>query len=294
MDIHHSQIDNSVNFVDWQPDGGAFESRYVRREGADYMIAYVSSHTGCNKSCRMCHLTQTGQTMMKEAAVIHYLSQVEPIFEHHKALGQSANRVNFNFMARGEPLANRVVREHWGLLAGSLTNMARSYNFETSNLNLSTIMPGEMLGHDLHKLFRHPDTNFYYSLYSMKPEFRRRWLPKALHPDVALNKLADWQQATGKQVALHWAFIKDENDDLETLDEIILAVRSRDLRVKFNAVRYNPYSDKQGMEPDDAIVERNFNILQEAFGGSSSRIVPRVGRDVAASCGCFLEAPCGD
>ena len=289
MDIHHSKIDSSVNYVDWQPDGGAFESRYVRREGADYFIAYVSSHTGCNKACRMCHLTQTGQTMMRQAGALQYMRQVEPIFEHYKLLGLPAARVNYNFMARGEPLANSHVTGYWEMIADSLKNMASFHGLENVNLNLSTIMPAEMLDHDLSKLFRHPDTNFYYSLYSMKPEFRKRWLPKAVNPDLALNKLADWQQAMGKQVALHWTFIKDQNDDLETLDEIIIAVKSRGLRVKFNAVRYNPYSDQQGEEPEEAIVQRNFDYLQEAFEGLGSRIVPRVGRDCSASCGCFLE-----
>lgn len=289
MDIHHSKIDSSVNYVDWQPEGGAFESRYVRREGADYFIAYVSSHTGCNKACRMCHLTQTGQTMMRQAGALQFMRQVEPIFKHHNSLGIPTTKVNYNFMARGEPLANSHVSGHWDMIANSLKNTASFNGLENINLNLSTIMPEEMLEQDLYKLFHHPDTNFYYSLYSMNPEFRKRWLPKALHPDIALDKLADWQQAIGKQVALHWTFIKGENDDLETLDQIISAIKSRDLCVKFNAVRYNPYSPQQGEEPEEAIVQRNFDYLQDAFGGIGSRIVPVVGRDVQASCGCFLE-----
>jgi len=50
MRILHSQIDASVNFVEQQLTG-FIESRYVRREER-YMIAYLSSQTGCNRGCR--------------------------------------------------------------------------------------------------------------------------------------------------------------------------------------------------------------------------------------------------
>lgn len=55
-----SQLDSSVNFVETQLVG-FLESRYVRREPR-YFVAYLSSQTGCNRGCGMCHLTVTGQT----------------------------------------------------------------------------------------------------------------------------------------------------------------------------------------------------------------------------------------
>jgi 23S rRNA (adenine2503-C2)-methyltransferase len=290
LDILHSRIDSSVNYVDWQDDRGAFESRFVQRS-PEYFITYLSSHTGCNKACRMCHLTQTGQTMMREATMADYITQARAVISHFNSLGTYVPHVNYNFMARGEPLANSTVLNHWETLANELIHLAvANYGIENANLNLSTIMPSEVRFVDLATTFDQPNTNFYYSLYSMNPAFRKRWLPKAMDPNEALDKLTGWQQKTGREVALHWTFIEGENDDLATLDDIISAVHSRGLMVKFNAVRYNPYSEKQGREPVMFVLERNFAYLQDAFGSTGSRIVPRVGSDVAASCGMFPEA----
>jgi len=291
METLYSKEDASVNFVKRTPDGGAFESRYVRRE-EDYFICYLSSHTGCNKACRFCHLTQTKQTTMKPASIDEYAEQANLVFKHYHQLGNPAKRVNFNFMARGEPLANEVIYKTrpWFSLKSYLRNIAIIYGVHEQKFNISTIMPHEMEHRKLHKIIGHEkDTQLYYSLYSLDPEFRKRWLPKAMDPAKALDKLAEYQVITGNEIALHWSFIEDQNDDFGTLDEIVDAVTSRGLNVKFNLVRYNPYSPAQGCEPSEEVLQEAFDYLNKAFQNPNSRIVPRVGFDVKASCGMFVS-----
>lgn len=289
MEVYKSNIDRSVNFVERTSDDGAFESRYVRRTD-DYFIAYLSSHTGCNKACRFCHLTATGQTMMRDATIHDYMEQARLVLYHYRTENSPANRVNYNFMARGEPLSNRHLTSQWHNLEQQLSGLAAFWGVKETKFNISTIMPKEMIDIDLIDVFGRSELVMpYYSLYSLKERFRKRWLPKAIEPRLALRKLADWQQASGQDVALHWAFIEGENDDEETLEEIVNAVREVDLRAKFNLVRYNPYSDRQGKEPSEEIIERNFQFMADALGHPGSRIVPRVGKDVNASCGMFIE-----
>lgn len=287
-EILFSAEDASVNFVTPHDDGGAFEARYVRRK-EDYFITYLSSHTGCNKACRVCHLTQTRQTMMTPASADDYYLQGLQVFRHYREL-DDAQRVNFNFMARGEPLANPTVLNSWDRVQRPLQSLAEQHAL-AAKYNISTIMPEEMTQKTLYEVFGDSGAQIYYSLYSLNPEFRKRWLPKAMDPHKALWQLVDWQQKTGQLVTLHWAFIEGENDDEKTLYDIAMAIAVRCLDVKFNLVRYNPYSPAQGKEPSEEVIQRNFDYMAEACGHEKSRIVPRVGFDVKASCGMFVDAP---
>lgn len=293
VEVLKSQHDNSVNFVERLENGDVFESRYVRRND-DYFIAYLSSHSGCNKACRMCHLTQTGQVGMNEATIDNYVDQAKKVVDYWKNESGTSkpSRINYNFMARGEPLSNQQLVNNWGQLSRKLYDVNRSVGINDVEFNISTIMPKDFEDYDLFWVIsgQHAgQVRLYYSLYSMQERFRKRWLPKALDPNIALDMLADYQHKTDAEIALHWAFIEGENDDLETLEEIVEAVKERDLKTKFNLVRYNPYSPAQGKEPSEQILQRNFDFMRNAFDDEVGRIVPRVGHDVKVSCGMFVD-----
>lgn len=74
--IHKSKIDQSVNITYPAPNIGIFETRYVRRED-EYFIIYLSSQSGCDQACKMCHLTATGQNKYENATLEEYLHQAK-------------------------------------------------------------------------------------------------------------------------------------------------------------------------------------------------------------------------
>lgn len=283
---HFSQEDASVNFEYPAPNVGRFESRYVRRTD-DYFIGYLSSQSGCDQACRMCHLTSTGQNQLENADLNDFLQQAERVLEHYDQQ-TPAPLIHWNFMARGEPLNNPLIRENSGLLLTELRKKAESRNLQSKFL-ISTIIPESLGTMTLGELFPDVHPEIYYSIYSMSPTFRKRWLARAHSAEHGLDMLKAWQEFSGKTPKIHFAFIEGENDSESDVIEIANAINERDLKVNFNIVRYNPYSAKYGQEPSEEVIQRNTELLRSLINPAQWRVVPKVGFDVKASCGMFLK-----
>ena len=279
MQVLRSQLDASVNFVEAQLVG-FLESRYVRREPR-YFVAYLSSQTGCNRGCQMCHLTVTKQTQFKNADQSDFLSQYDTIL-HHYAQDAPAPVVHINFMARGEALANPTMTETSTELLSALAQKSREWDL-LPKFNVSTIMPVTMRKTLVH-MFPVITPTIYYSMYSVNPTFRQKWLPAAMNVDQALDLLYEYQYVSKKIIKFHGAFIAGENDDLEDVRAQMAAIQARGLRAEYNIVRYNPYSPAQGTE--STRLDEIHTLISEHM---PCKIVSRVGSDVAASCGTFIQ-----
>jgi len=279
----HSDLDASVNWVR-RVDVGAIETRYVRRRD-DYFVIYLSSQTGCAQACRMCHLTATRQTDHRDVTLEEYVAQAEVVLEHYRRVAP-ARSVHFNFMARGEPLLNPVIVDRSAELLDRLWQLASDHDLHARFL-VSTILPRD-LARPLADVFDRYHPEIYYSIYSTDPEFRRRWLPRALPVAAALDQLAAWQRQTYKIIKLHFAFIRGHNDDEASVHAICDALDARGVWAHVNIVRYNPPSPLHGEEPDEAVIERNAQIFRDRLRGARVQVIPRVGLDVHASCGMFV------
>ena len=292
--VLQSAEDLSVNFVWSLGDGNAIEARFVRRED-NYFIVYLSSHTGCNQACRFCHLTATKQVSMEPVTLDDYLVQADTVLAYYDKVVRegrqvAARKVHFNWMARGEPFMNPVMLNNHKKLFDALTFRAKTRKL-TAEFKLSSIFPKETPLDKLANVMHYPGVRTYYSLYSLDTQFRKRWIPKSHDPIEVLDWLA-YYQSVRKQpfdMALHWAFIKNENDKPEQIEAITNAVKERGLIMKFNLVRYNPYSAAQGEESDEDVLQTRFEEIKEVCNTVGTRIVPRVGFDVRASCGMFVH-----
>jgi 23S rRNA (adenine2503-C2)-methyltransferase len=282
LQVLKSGVDRSTNFVEEQLVG-FLESRYVRK-GDDYFIAYLSSQTGCNRGCTFCHLTATGQTSFTDSTRQDFTDQAVSVFRHYRAQNHLARYVHFNFMARGEALANSYFLNHSNEVLGDLGVMAQNHGLP-AKFNVSTIMPRTFKGSLIH-VFPVITPTIYYSLYSMNEEWRQRWLPGAMPAIQALEKLKEYQDFSKKIVKIHHSLIAGENDSDEDAWQIEQAVRKVGLHVEFNLVRYNPASPAQGTEAARPAIDR-YLMRMERLRGKVQEI-PRVGPDVFASCGMFI------
>jgi adenine C2-methylase RlmN of 23S rRNA A2503 and tRNA A37 len=275
--------------VNWDrpTDVGRLETRYVRR-CQDYFVVYLSSQTGCAQGCRMCHLTATGQTRLRDATVGEMIEQAQVVLDYYRRQGQPAGTVHFNFMARGEPLANKALLTNADDFLSELSRMSVALDLRPRYL-ISTIYPKELGDQRLEDVFvvQHPE--IHYSIYSMSERFRRRWLPKAQPAEVTLDRLASWQRSTHKIVTLHHAYIAGENDAEGDVHAICDALEERGLMVHVNIVRYNPHDPaRHGVEPPEEVVQRNAAIYRSRLPNARVGVIARVGFDVAASCGMFF------
>lgn len=286
MTILRSEIDQSVNFVENQLVG-FLESRYVRKVD-DYFICYLSSQTGCNRGCKFCHLTATNQMAFTDSDYADFVTQAVTVFRHYKQemIEKPAKYVHFNFMARGEALANKTFLRCADDILHALAHLAIAHGVK-SKFNVSTIMP-VTLKQSLTDIFQIVTPTMYYSLYSVNPEFRKKWLPAAMPVGQALDMLKEYQDMTKKIVKIHHCFIKDENDHPDDISDMCVELDKRDLICEFNLVRYNPYSPEQGEESSQVQIDYNISLLSKWMPGKV-QIIPRVGFDVQASCGMFVD-----
>lgn len=278
-----SKEDDSVNFVRSIGPKQMIEARYVRRN-RDYFICYLSSQTACKLACRMCHLTATKQMVGRDVTAEEFYQQANEVLDYY-VKQPTADIVNFNFMARGEPFDSRIFTREADSILSELASMAIKCDL-VPDFNISTVMPRDVVPKRLWKTFRTVAPNLYYSLYSIKPEFRAKWLPNAMDPKEALDILGEWQSHSHKIPRVHYAFIKGENDSAQDVQDVCNVIKTSGLRIDFNIVRYNPFSEKYGEEGD---FEGACRIFKSEFPASKVKVISRVGFDVAASCGMFIK-----
>lgn len=124
----------------------------------------------------------------------------------------------------------------------------------------------------------------YYSLYSVDPSWRAEWMPW----HQALKMLAEYQHFSKKIIKIYHPLIAGENDSEQDAWDLVWALQDAGLTCEFNLVRYNPASPAQGAEASQKAIDDYLYILQ-AEGNVTTKVIPRVGPDIKASCGMFVE-----
>lgn len=291
MEILKSTQDPSINFIE-ESLTGFLESRYVRKV-PEYFICYLSSQSGCNKGCRFCHLTSTKQTKFENSTSFDFYKQAVSVLEHYEKIKHPANLIHYNFMARGEALSNPYLIDQADYILGVLGNLALSYDPCLSvRFNISTILPKNLLDlgpRALVKIFKYIHPTIYYSLYSLDPNFRNKWMPSALDVETSLEMLSIYQEYSKKNIKIHHCFIENENDSESTVLEWIRLLDKFKIQWEFNLVRYNPYSAVQGKESSTKVIIRNLKLIGSLCPTKKVKVIPRVGFDVKASCGMFVD-----
>jgi 23S rRNA (adenine2503-C2)-methyltransferase len=286
-----SKLDQSVNWV--RPFlKGAIETRYVRKK-SPYIIGYVSSSIGCKLACKQCFLTQQKQTAMYAISPLMFKDQMKLIIDHYleSEEDKSATRINVNFMARGDAFVNKHIVNDYESVYNEINSEIQRAKLITK-MNISTIMPYTIRDKKLIDIFKTKGDNtyLYYSLYSLDEKFRKIWMPNAIPWQLALDKLKEYQDNGGNIITFHWPFIKDQNDNIHDVEKMATKLKSYNFNAKFNLVRYNNHPNLPNKETPMDKLKILFDIVNNGLNNNKkSYIVPKVGEDVSASCGMFIN-----
>lgn len=322
-----SELDNSVNFAKRTQDGGYFESRLVFRNYSDsqYLVIYLSSASGCNQACKMCHLTQTKQLMNTYATKEDYIDQFNLVLEEYiKQVSEGklplVEKVHINFMARGEPLDNdNLINDHAELFDYFNNSLRQKIStFNTLKIKISTILPTSLF-YKVHnqefnkawtKFLQHENVEIYLSTYlngyiDNTTNLTPKSLVSRIHDDVVIFKndsrnyhffAKHFFNIVRNRLTFHFAFIKNFNDNLESIRKLNTIINvynnlnSYSHKAKVNIVRFNTPIDSLE-ETDYCKIEILKNIIKTANKDFeiSVKIIPKVGYDVKASCGMFIS-----
>jgi len=285
--IFKSSEDVSVNFV-FGEEPKYLEARYVRRAD-DYIVCYLSVKKGCSKSCKFCHLTTTKQFSEEDASLEEILKQAQAVRNYYdevvnKGEEKPARVVHFNFMARGEPLDSKIMLEHNQELFQKLSQIFVGLR---PKFNISTIFPKQLNNKKLTDIFSLITPTIYYSLYSLNTDFRKKWMPQAEDYNNVFANLFEYQKDTKKIIKLHQTLIANVNDSFEDAVLIANKVKEYGLLVEFQIVRYNSYSENEGVESSEEHIYKYMKKMKELLPDFNVKMLNRVGHDVNASCGMF-------
>lgn len=243
--------------------------------------------------CRMCHLTAQGQHSSTFASAAMLRIQLDTVLAHYQQLLSReetpvAERININFMARGDPLLNRSLQNQFAQVYEDYWHATINAGLKM-RINLSTIMPRGLNMEKLLTPMIGTHTRFYYSLYSFQPTVRKNWLPNAMAPQEALSHLhwfARQQERFWDEpiTVIHGCFIEGVNDDLQDVETMARYLWHTGMNLRFQIVRYNP--------PVGVVENRESPHLEAIRDILQSfdipvRLYERVGFDVHASCGMF-------
>lgn len=297
VQVLRSDIDRSINYVHPTQDG-AIEARFVQRLN-DTAIVYVSSSTHCKLACRHCFLTHMHPRQETPVDLKGYVDQVKMVLASAKTEGRlhGVEILHINWMARGDALNNPFfIRQTKGII-GALARLALSYGLQPK-FKISTIFPkNKLFGTDDAEIFRnlqkwiertleiHPEIEFYYSLYSLRTDFRKRWLPKAMDPAIVGRIFS----GRSSQFRLHHALIEDENDSIIDLSDIQQWLERYQITCRLNIVRYNSFDDHTGRESSMPTINGYLQLMKLSPRIIDTHLISPVGADVAASCGMFVS-----
>jgi len=270
--------DGTIKRVYRLHDGQLIESVLMPYKDGRY-TACISSQAGCAMGCVFCATGQMG-----------FARQLAPeeIFEQAarfaSELASEQKRLsNVVFMGMGEPMAN------YRNVAKAVRRLTDDLGIGARKITVSTVgvVPS------IRRLTSDPDfpqVRLAVSLHCASDAERTKLMPANSRYgglDELMMALKDYIDTTKRRITLEWALIENQNDDLQTVQQLGNLIKRFGIRrdmIHVNVIPLNPTGGFGGSPSGRASVNNFCNSLEQQFGIACTPRVRR-GIDIEAGCG---------
>ena len=272
--VHHTQ----------HSEDGTVKNRFVLHDGhyiegvlipTDTRVtACVSSQVGCSLSCKFCatgYLPRTRNLQFDE--IVDEVTLLNQQSEEHYGKRLS----NIVFMGMGEPLMN--YREV--LRAIDIITAPEGLGMSPRRITLSTAGLAKQI-----KQLGDDEVRFKLalSLHAPTDEQRSKVMPINDANNIAalVDALNYFYKKTGTQITLEYILFKDFNDTLADADALTKIYRRVPADL-VNLIEYNPIGQAAFEKPDEAVVDRFMERLEQ--NKVNAHLRRSRGKDIDAACG---------
>lgn len=265
--VKQESSDGTLKYLLEYPDGECVETVLMRFDNRANLTACVSSQVGCAVNCSFCATGKRGFIRN-----LSYKEIIEQVLTIQRDTGLKVT--NVVFMGQGEPLLNldnvlkamEIFNENFQIGARRLT------------VSTSGIIPG------INKLAElDMQSTLAISLHAPNHDIRRKLMKiEDKYPMSELKKsLKNYVEKTGRRITIEYLLIKDVNDTLESVKELVNYLH--DLKCNVNLIPYNPTEKNDYQKPSNNSIMRFKSLLEQ----SGKKVTVRLerGADIDAACG---------
>lgn len=250
-------------------DGETVES--VLLKDRDRLTFCLSSQVGCAVKCSFCATGLSGFTRNLNAGEI-----VEQAL-HLAALARLGDRTpNIVYMGMGEPFRN------YDAVTKSIRLLMTRHGLGIGARKITVSTAGDVPGIRRFAQERW-QVRLSVSLHAGNDTLRSQLVPLNRKYPLAqlVAAIADYQEATGRQITFEWALLRGVNDSLRDAAE--LAALAGRLKAAVNVIPYNPVAGLDYEAPDAEQCETFRNALERH--GIPVTLRRERGQDIDAACG---------
>lgn len=263
----------------------------------------ISCSKGCQMKCSFCHLTQKNSDFkpLTTAQVTQNLKDV--ILDQIEKDPSIKNKsIKLCWMGMGEAIlkADMIKDVSLNVIDWALEN---GYASSLDGIDISTVLPKisnkwhspieeliyvtSQYPRNFHNAHNRSLVRLFYSLHSANQDLRNEIIPNSKSIDDAIESLKELKEARKIDLVFHYMFMKDVNDDMASVQELIKLYKDKELLdSELRILRYNEATngviESSNLKSIIELLEKEIPILKVQHSS---------GQSVDSACGMFVVPP---